>query len=91
MSMSSGLKNSVRRKYEVELWYGVQHCLCSRDDTAVMQERCAVRVCADATHRVGRNESVGKPLLSLQEVILYLVEKRKFTSYRFERVGNILL
>lgn len=89
--MSSGLKNSVRRKYEVELWYSVQHRLCSRDDTAVVQERCAVRVCADATHRVGRNESVGKPLLSLQEVILYLVEKRKFTSYRFERVGNILL
>ncbi len=65
MSMSSGLKNSVRRKYEVELWYGVQHRLCSRDDTAVVQQRCVVRVCADATHRVGRNESVGKPLLRL--------------------------
>ena len=65
MSMSYGLTNSVRRKYKVELWYGVQHCLCSRDDTAVMQERCVVRVCADATHRVGRNESVGKPLLRL--------------------------
>lgn len=91
MSMSYGLKNSVRRKYEVKLWHSVQHRLYSRDDTAVVQERCAVRVCADATHRVGRNESVGKPLLSLQDVILYLVEKRKFTSYRFERVGNILL
>ena len=53
MSMSSGLKNSVRRKYEVELWHGVAHRLCSRDDTAVVQERCVVRVCADATHRVG--------------------------------------
>ena len=56
---------AVRRKDEVELWHCVQHCLCSRDDTAVMQERCVVRVCADATHRVGRNESVGKPLLRL--------------------------
>ena len=65
MSMSSVLKNSVRRKYEVELWYGVQHRLCSRDDTAIVQERCVVRVCTDATHRVGRNESVGKPLLRL--------------------------
>lgn len=37
----------------------------SRDDTAVMQDRCAVGVRADATHRVGRNESVGKPLLRL--------------------------
>ena len=44
---------SVRRKDKVELWHCVQHCLCSRDDTAVVQERCAVRVCADATHRVG--------------------------------------
>ena len=35
---------SVRRKDEVELWHGVQHRLCSRDDTAVMQEWCAVRV-----------------------------------------------
>ncbi len=56
---------TVRRKDEVELWHSVQHRLCSRDDTAIMQERCAVRVCADATHRVGRNESVSKPLLRL--------------------------
>ena len=56
---------TVRRKDEVELWHSVQHRLCSRDDTVIMQERCAVRVCADATHRVGRNESVSKPLLRL--------------------------
>ena len=56
---------TVRRKDKVELWHCVQHRLCSCDDTAVMQERCAVRVRADATHRVGRNESGGKPLLRL--------------------------
>ena len=35
---------AVRRENEVELWHCVAHRLCSRDDTAVMQERCVVRV-----------------------------------------------
>ena len=35
---------TVRRKDEVELWHSVQHRLCSPDDTAVVQQRCAVRV-----------------------------------------------
>ena len=81
---------AVGREDEVELWNGMEHCFCSRDDTAVMQKRCAVRICADASHRFGGNESVGKPLLRLHELVADFVEQWRFASHLFERVGDIL-
>ena len=55
-----------------------------------MQERCVVGVRADASHRFGGNESVGKPLFRLHEVVAYLVEKERLASYLFEGVGDVL-
>ena len=81
---------AVGREDEVELWNGMEHCLCCRDDTTVVQKRCVVRICADARHRFGRDKSVGKPLLRLLEVVADFVEKQLLTSNLFQRVGDIL-
>ena len=80
---------TVGREDEVELRNGMEHRLRCSDDAAVMQERCVVGVCADASHRFGGNERVGKPLLRLHEVEADLVEKELFAGYLFEGVGDI--
>ena len=75
---------------KVELRNGMEHGFRCGDDTAVMQKRRTVGISADATHRFGRNKSVGKPLLRLQEVVAYFVEKQLLTGNLFQRVGDIL-
>ena len=81
---------AVGREDKVELWNGMEHGFRCGDDTAVMQERCTVGVCADAPHCFGRDESVGKPLLRLLEVVADFVEKQLLTGNLFQRVGDIL-
>ena len=68
----------------------MEHGFRCGDDTAVMQKRCTVGICADAPHRFGRDESVGKPLRRLLEVVAYFVEKQLLTGNLFQRVGDIL-